>query len=66
MVTRGAASPDLPPLHLVLWLGDNIQDFPDLDQTVRTKPDEAFADFGVLYFVIPNPMYGSWEKNPQE
>lgn len=66
MVTQGTASPDLPPLKLILWLGDNIQDFPGLDQTVRTKPGEAFADFGVLYFVIPNPMYGSWERNPQE
>lgn len=66
MVTKGAASPDLPPLQLVLWLGDNIQDFPDLDQTLRTKADEAFADFGVRYFVVPNPMYGSWERNPEE
>ncbi|MFL6197562.1 MAG: HAD family acid phosphatase [Thermoanaerobaculia bacterium] len=66
MVTKGTASPDLPSLQLVLWLGDNIQDFPDLDQTVRTKPDEAFVDFGVRYFVIPNPVYGSWERNPQE
>lgn len=66
MVTQGHASPDLPPLQLVLWLGDNIQDFPDLDQSLRTRPDDAFADFGVRYFVIPNPMYGSWEKNPQE
>ena len=66
MVTRGTASPDLPPLQLVLWLGDNIQDFPDLDQTLRNQPGEAFADFGVRYFVIPNPVYGSWERNPQE
>jgi 5'-nucleotidase (lipoprotein e(P4) family) len=66
MVTQGAASPELPPLQLVLWLGDNIQDFPNLDQTLRTKPDDAFADFGVRYFVIPNPLYGSWERNPQE
>jgi 5'-nucleotidase (lipoprotein e(P4) family) len=66
MVTKGTASPDLPPLRLVLWLGDNIQDFPDLDQSLRTKPDEAFAEFGARYFVIPNPMYGSWEKNPEE
>lgn len=66
MVTGGTASPDLPPLQLVLWLGDNIQDFPGLDQSLRTQPDAAFADFGVRYFVIPNPMYGSWERNPQE
>ena len=66
MVTQGSTAAGLPPLQLVLWIGDNIQDFPNLDQTLRAKPDEAFAYFGVRYFVIPNPMYGSWERNPQE
>ncbi len=52
--------------RIVLWVGDNITDFPDLDQTVRTRPEEAFADFGRRFIVIPNPMYGSWESNPRE
>jgi 5'-nucleotidase (lipoprotein e(P4) family) len=63
---QGTAAPGLPPLEIVLWVGDNIQDFPDLDQSLRLKPDEAFKEFGTRYFVLPNPMYGSWERNSPE
>lgn len=63
-VEKGTASKDLPPLKLVMWIGDNIQDFPDLDQSLRGKPEDAFQDFGMRWFVLPNPMYGSWERNP--
>ncbi|HKV10946.1 MAG TPA: HAD family acid phosphatase [Thermoanaerobaculia bacterium] len=63
-VEKGTAAKDLPPLKLVMWIGDNIQDFPDQDQSLRGKPEDAFKDFGVRWFVLPNPMYGSWEKNP--
>ena len=45
------------------FVGDNIQDFPGLSQAIRKQGDEAFADFGARFFVLPNPMYGSWEKN---
>lgn len=65
-VEKGTASKDLPPLRLVMWIGDNIQDFPDLDQSLRGKPGDAFKDFGVRWFVLPNPMYGSWEGNPRD
>ena len=34
-VEDGTASPDLPPLEIVMWLGDNIHDFPGLDQELR-------------------------------
>jgi 5'-nucleotidase (lipoprotein e(P4) family) len=47
------------PLKVVLWVGDNIRDFPDLSQSNPGDP----ALFGVRYFVLPNPIYGSWEKN---
>jgi len=66
MVEEGTASPDLPPLEIVLWLGDNIRDFPTLDQDIRLEDLEAFSDFGSLYFIMPNPMYGSWIENPQD
>lgn len=59
-VEDGTAAPDLPPLEIVLWLGDNIQDFPGLDQDLRGAPLEAYEDFGSRFFVLPNPMYGSW------
>ena len=51
----------LPPLRVLLWVGDNIQDFPDLTQAgLRGGPAAAFAEFGHRYWVLPNPMYGSW------
>ena len=50
-------------MEVVAFVGDNILDFPALTQDVRTQPDTAFADFGDKFFLIPNPMYGSFEKN---
>ena len=43
----------------------NIQDLPDQSQDLASKDDAAYADFGKKLFVLPNPMYGSWEKTPQ-
>jgi 5'-nucleotidase (lipoprotein e(P4) family) len=63
-VAAGTAPSTLPALKVVMWVGDNIQDFPRLTQSIRTASDSAFADFGESYIVLPNPMYGSWEKNP--
>jgi 5'-nucleotidase (lipoprotein e(P4) family) len=63
-VQEGTAAPGMPALRVLMWLGDNIEDFPSLKQPIRTMPDSAFAHFGHDYFVLPNPMYGSWEKNP--
>lgn len=65
-VRTGKASPELPPLEIVMWLGDNVNDFPGLDQELRHEPEEAFAAFGDRYFIFPNPMYGSWEGNEEE
>lgn len=62
-VARGATPAGLPPLEVVAFVGDNIQDFPGQGQALRREPDAAFAPFGVRFFVLPNPMYGSWERN---
>lgn len=62
-VARGTTPGGLPPLEVVAFVGDNIQDFPGLSQAVRKEADEAFAPFGARFFVLPNPMYGSWERN---
>jgi 5'-nucleotidase (lipoprotein e(P4) family) len=59
--TSGIAG--LAAMPIALFVGDNIQDFPLLTQDLRKQPDAAFAKFGDEFFVIPNPMYGSWEKN---
>jgi len=61
MVESGAAG--VPAATLVMWVGDNIQDFPRLSQDVRYEDDAAFGDFGQRFVLIPNPMYGSWERN---
>ena len=50
-------------MEVVAFVGDNILDFPLLTQDVRKQPETAFADFGDKFFLIPNPMYGSFEKN---
>ena len=63
-VAAGTAPSILPPMKVVMWVGDNIQDFPRMTQVIRTAPDSSFAGFGETYIVLPNPMYGSWEKNP--
>lgn len=63
-IEEGTAAEGLPPLDIIMWLGDNIKDFPNLDQDVRTQPVAALERFGLDYFALPNPMYGSWEDNP--
>jgi 5'-nucleotidase (lipoprotein e(P4) family) len=60
-VESGAAFGQSTPLAVVAYLGDNILDFPNLTQATRTAGPAAFADFGVRYFILPNPMYGSWQ-----
>ncbi|MGE0396636.1 MAG: 5'-nucleotidase, lipoprotein e(P4) family [Kofleriaceae bacterium] len=62
-IAAGTARPGMPPLEILAFVGDNILDFPALSQELRTKPESAYADFGEKMFLIPNPMYGSWEKN---
>ena len=63
-VANGTTSIGLPPLTVVAWLGDNVGDFPGGAQTLRSAPLADLGEFGVRYFVFPNPMYGSWEGNP--
>ena len=62
-VARGTTPAGLPPLEVVAFLGDNIFDFPGLSQALRKQDDAAFAAFGARFFALPNPMYGSWERN---
>jgi len=62
-VAKGTTPAGLPPLEIVAFVGDNVYDFPGLSQAIRRQPDTAFADFGVRFFALPNPMYGSWERN---
>jgi 5'-nucleotidase (lipoprotein e(P4) family) len=60
-VEAGAGLPAAQPVEVIAWVGDNILDFPALDQSVRQQGDVAFSRFGTRYFLLPNPMYGSWQ-----
>lgn len=62
-IEKGEASPDLGPLEIVMWFGDNIHDFPGWSQSRRSEPKASFGDFGSRFFVLPNPLYGSFEDN---
>ena len=65
-IVDGTARPGLRPLEIVLWVGDNILDFPQLSPKDRKSGETAFAEFGGRFIIIPNPVYGSWETNPAE
>lgn len=52
----GAAA---PPPEILMYLGDSIEDFPGLTQS---NPGAA-GDFGGVFIMMPNPMYGSWLRN---
>ena len=49
------------PLEVLLFVGDNILDFPDLTQAAVRTNDASLEPFGTRFFVLPNPMYGSWQ-----
>lgn len=60
-VAEGRSPLGTTPLTIVAFVGDNILDFPGLSQGIRAQGDSAYAQFGVQYFLLPNPMYGSWQ-----
>lgn len=61
-VATGVQPSPLPPLRVLMFIGDNIQDFPDTTQQIRDAAPSAYDRFGRDWFVLPNPMYGSWER----
>lgn len=65
-VREGTASKHLPPLEILLWVGDNIGDFPGATQELRDASPAHFEEFGERWFILPNPAYGSWEDNPMD
>lgn len=58
-VIRTGDGTGFQPLEIVMWIGDNIHDFPDLSQASDVA---AVDDLGVRFIVLPNPLYGSWEN----
>jgi 5'-nucleotidase (lipoprotein e(P4) family) len=59
IASDGIAADNLPPLAVLMYLGDNIGDFPALSQANIGDRSR----FGLSYFVFPNPMYGSFSGN---
>lgn len=53
---------------IVLFIGDNLDDFDFTGETYRKLNDERRevvdknkAEFGIKYILLPNPIYGNWE-----
>lgn len=50
------------PQLLVLHIGDNVQDFPEIVQAVAAQHTHLVAErLGRDWFLLPNPIYGSWK-----
>jgi acid phosphatase len=64
-VASGEATPGTGPLEVVAYVGDNILDFPGGSQALRDGAEGALDDFGERFFLLPNPVYGSWERNAE-
>lgn len=60
-VAAGQTAASRTPVEILIYVGDNIQDFPGGSQAMRAQGEAAFGDVGVHWFVLPNPMYGSWQ-----
>lgn len=52
--------------HILMLFGDNLNDFLPADdishEERRALVDEYRKRFGTQWFVLPNPVYGSWEQ----
>lgn len=50
--------------RILLLLGDDLGDFTSRDGSVEDRLERVLGNeqhWGVRWFVLPNPMYGSWE-----
>src|SRR2546423_7489919 len=58
--------------HVVLLMGDNLNDFSDVfekSKTVASRLDateKSKSQFGTHFIVMPNSMYGDWENSIYE
>lgn len=53
--------------EIILLIGDNLNDFSEVfeDRSVNNGKDAVVknqSQFGQKFIVLPNPMYGAWEK----
>lgn len=50
------------PVVVLGYFGDQMGDFPDLGELPALTNNAS--PWGQTYFLLPNPMYGKWEKAP--
>lgn len=56
----GACAWEGEPASVLAYVGDAMSDFPAAGED---DPDAGSdAAFGARYFILPNPLYGSWER----
>jgi 5'-nucleotidase (lipoprotein e(P4) family) len=52
--------------RLLLLIGDDLNDFVDAREKSHDERQQLIADtmenWGTQWFILPNPMYGSWER----
>jgi 5'-nucleotidase (lipoprotein e(P4) family) len=53
--------------EIILLIGDNLNDFSELfedrsSNNGKKAVDENREQFGLKFIILPNPMYGAWEK----
>ena len=60
-IAAGETAASSKPIDILLYMGDNINDFPGGSQSMRAQGEAAYPEVGVHWFVLPNPMYGSWQ-----
>jgi 5'-nucleotidase (lipoprotein e(P4) family) len=49
-------------MTVAVFVGDQLGDFPASGESDADAGSDAA--YGVRYFLLPNPMYGSWERRP--
>ena len=56
--------------RVVMWIGDQVTDFAVLDAKGRIEramnQKDNGAGIGDYLFLLPNPMYGNWQGNPND
>jgi predicted secreted acid phosphatase len=48
---------------MAISVGDNVLDFPCMNQNDARGTAATMPMWGSEYFLVPNPLYGSWDKN---
>jgi 5'-nucleotidase (lipoprotein e(P4) family) len=50
------------PVLVIGYFGDQMGDFPEADELAADPL--GYSPWGRSYFMLPNPMYGKWERTP--